>query len=164
MHIGNPVGRACGGINYREETLKTLKNIRTMTKMKTVYLGGLRTEAEHLQSGNKLITDAPLDNNGKGEFFSPTDLLATSLGSCMLTIMGISAPAYGYNLEGTVIETEKIMGTNPRRVVELKLDITFPKDNNYTDQQKRVIEAAAKSCPVYNSLHPDIKKSITFNY
>ena len=107
-----------------------------MTKMKTVYLGNLRTEAEHLQSGNKIITDAPLDNNGKGEAFSPTDLLATSLGSCMLTIMGISAPAYGYNLEGTVIETEKIMGTNPRRVVELKLDITFPKDNNYTDQQK----------------------------
>ena len=135
-----------------------------MTTMKTVYLGNLRTEAEHLQSGNKIITDAPLDNNGKGEAFSPTDLLATSLGSCMLTIMGISAPAYGYNLEGTVIETEKIMGTDPRRVVELKLNITFPKDNNYTDRQKRVIEASAKSCPVYNSLHPDIKKSITFNY
>ena len=67
MHLGNTFGRAGGGIIYREETLKTLKNIRTMTKMKTVYLGGLRTEAEHLQSGNKLITDAPLDNNGKGE-------------------------------------------------------------------------------------------------
>ena len=67
-------------------------------------------------------------------------------------------------IEGTVIETEKIMGTDPRRVVELKLNITFPKDNNYTDRQKRVIEASAKSCPVYNSLHPDIKKSITFNY
>jgi hypothetical protein len=84
-----------------------------MTKMKTVYLGGLRTEAEHLQSGNKLITDAPLDNNGKGEFFSPTDLLATSLGSCMLTIMGISAPAYGYNLdtkEGYEENKEKVFG------------------------------------------------------
>lgn len=135
-----------------------------MTKMKTVYLGALRTEAEHLQSGNKIITDAPLDNNGKGEAFSPTDLLATSLGSCMLTIMGISSAAYGYNIDGTVIETEKIMGTNPRRVVELKLNITFPKGANYTDQQKRVIEASAKTCPVFNSLHPDIKKEITFNY
>jgi uncharacterized OsmC-like protein len=135
-----------------------------MTKMRTVSLGGLRTEAEHLQSGNKIITDAPLDNNGKGEAFSPTDLLATSLGSCMLTIMGISSSAYGYNIDGTVIETEKIMGTNPRRVVELKINITFPEGNNYTDQQKRVIESAARTCPVFNSLHPDIKKDITFNY
>lgn len=135
-----------------------------MTKIQTVYLGSLRTEAEHLQSGNKLTTDAPLDNNGKGEFFSPTDLLATALGSCMLTIMGISAKAYGFNLDGTTIETEKIMGTDPRRVVELKLTINFPANNNYTPQQKRVIESAAKTCPVANSLHPDIKKNITFNY
>lgn len=135
-----------------------------MTKINTVYTGNLRTEAVHEQSGTKLITDAPLDNHGKGESFSPTDLLATALGSCMLTIMGISAEAYGYNLEGTTIATEKIMGTNPRRVVEIKIDITFPKGNNYTDQQKRVIEAAAKTCPVYNSLHPELKKTITFNY
>ncbi len=135
-----------------------------MTKMKTVYKGGLRTEIEHLQSGTKIITDAPLDNHGKGESFSPTDLFASSLGSCMLTIMGISAQSYGFSLEGTTIETEKIMGTDPRRVVELKLDITFPKGNNYTPQQKRVIESAARSCPVANSVHPDIKKTITFNY
>lgn len=135
-----------------------------MTKMKTVYLGSLRTEAEHTQSGNKLITDAPLDNNGKGEFFSPTDLFATSLGSCMLTIMGMSANTYGFSLEGTSIETEKIMGTNPRRVVELQLTINFPTGSNYTDQQKRVIESAAKTCPVANSIHPDIKKTIVFNY
>ncbi len=135
-----------------------------MTKINTVYTGNLRTEAVHEQSGTKLITDAPLDNHGKGESFSPTDLLATALGSCMLTIMGISAETYGYSLEGTTIATEKIMGTNPRRVVEIKIDITFPKGNNYTDQQKRVIEAAAKTCPVYNSLHPELKKTITFNY
>ncbi|MEF9931726.1 MAG: OsmC family protein [Bacteroidales bacterium] len=135
-----------------------------MTKIKTVYLGSLRTEAEHIQSGNKLTTDAPLDNNGKGEFFSPTDLFATALGSCMLTIMGISAKSYGFNLDGTTIETEKIMGTDPRRVVEIKLDITFPVGNSYTAQQKRVIESAAKTCPVANSIHPDIKKTITFNY
>lgn len=135
-----------------------------MTKMRVQYLGGLRTEAEHLQSGSKIITDAPLDNNGKGEAFSPTDLLATSLASCMLTIMGISAKGYNYNIDGTTVEVEKIMGTNPRRVVEIIVDITFPKDSNYTDQQKRVIEASANSCPVYNSLHPEIKKRITFNY
>lgn len=135
-----------------------------MTKITTVYSGNLRTEAVHQQSGTKIITDAPLDNHGKGESFSPTDLFATALGSCMLTIMGISAQSYGFSLEGTTIETEKIMGTDPRRVVELKLDITFPKGNNYTDQQKRIIEAAARTCPVANSIHPDIKKSITFNY
>lgn len=135
-----------------------------MTKIKTTYLGSLRTEAEHIQSGNKLVTDAPLDNNGKGEFFSPTDLLATALGSCMLTIMGISAKAYDFNVDGTTIETEKIMGTDPRRVIELKLIINFPAGNNYTAQQKRLIESAARTCPVANSLHPDLKKTITFNY
>ncbi|MBQ3174893.1 MAG: OsmC family protein [Bacteroidales bacterium] len=135
-----------------------------MTKISTVYTGNLRTEAIHDQSGSKLVTDAPLDNHGKGEFFSPTDLLATALGSCMLTIMGISAQEYGYNLEGTTVETEKIMGTNPRRVVEIKITINFPEGNNYTDRQKRVIESAAKTCPVANSLHPDLKKTIVFNY
>ena len=132
--------------------------------MKTVYLGGLRNEVEHLQSGTKIVTDAPLDNHGKGESFSPTDLFASSLGCCMLTIMGISAENYGFNIDGTTIETEKIMGTNPRRVVELKLDIHFPQGSNYTDQQKRLIEAAARTCPVANSLNPEIKKTITFNY
>lgn len=134
-----------------------------MTKMKTLYLGGLRTEIEHLQSGNKVITDAPLDNNGKGEYFSPTDLFASSLGSCMLTIMGISANSYGFSIDGTSVEIEKIMGTNPRRVVEIVVTLNFPK-NDYTPQQKRLIEASAKTCPVANSLHPDIKKTITFNY
>ena len=134
-----------------------------MTKMKTLYLGGLRTEIEHLQSGNKVITDAPLDNNGKGEYFSPTDLFASSLGSCMLTIMGISANSYGFSIDGTTVEIEKVMGTNPRRVVEIVVTLDFPK-NDYTPQQKRLIEASAKTCPVANSLHPDIKKTITFNY
>ena len=132
--------------------------------MKTVYLGGLRNEVEHLQSGTKLVTDAPLDNHGKGESFSPTDLFASSLGCCMLTIMGISAESYGFNIDGATIETEKVMGTNPRRIVEIKLDIQFPKRANYTDQQKRLIESAARTCPVANSLNPEIKKTITFNY
>ena len=135
-----------------------------MTKIKSEYLGSLRTEAVHLQAGDKIITDAPLDNHGKGEAFSPTDLLAAALGSCMLTIMGISAPAYGYELEGTTVDIEKIMGANPRRVAEIKITFNFPKGNNYTEQQKRVIEAAARTCPVANSLHPDLKKTIVFNY
>ena len=135
-----------------------------MTKISTVYTGNLRTEAVHDQSGSKLVTDAPLDNHGKGEFFSPTDLLATALGSCMLTIMGSSAEEYGYNLDGTTVETEKIMGTNPRRVVEVKITFNFPKGNNFTDRQKRVIESSARTCPVANSLHPDLKKTVVFNY
>ena len=135
-----------------------------MTKINTVYTGSLRTEAVHELSGTKIITDAPLDNHGKGESFSPTDLLATALGSCMLTIMGISAPAYGYDITGTTVETEKIMGTNPRRVVEIKITFNFPKDREFTAQQKRAIEAAARTCPVANSLHPDLVKTIVFNY
>ena len=135
-----------------------------MTKIKTTYLGGLRTEAIHEQSGTKLITDAPLDNHGKGEAFSPTDLVATALGSCMLTIMGISAEAYGYKLEGTTLEIEKIMVANPRRIGEIKVEVKFPEGSNFTDKQKRVIEAAAKSCPVYNTLAPEVQKSITFNW
>lgn len=135
-----------------------------MTKMKTIYKGNLRTEVTHEQSGAKLITDAPLDNHGRGESFSPTDLLASALGCCMLTIMGISAQSYGFNIDGTTIETEKIMGSNPRRVIEIKLNITFPIGNNYTPQQKRLIESAAKTCPVANSINPEIKKTLTFNY
>lgn len=135
-----------------------------MTKMISKYLGKLRTEAIHEQSGTKLVCDAPLDNHGKGESFSPTDLVATALGACMLTIMGISAETYGYDIVGTTLETEKIMGTNPRRIVEIKITFNFPKDREFTAQQRRVIEAAARTCPVANSLHPDIKKTLVFNY
>lgn len=135
-----------------------------MTKMLTKYVGNLRNEVTHLQSGTTILTDAPLDNHGKGESFSPTDLLASSLGCCMLTIMGISAQNYGFTLEGTTVETEKIMGTDPRRVVEIKIDFHFPDGSNFTPQQKRIIESAAKTCPVANSLHPDLKKTINFNW
>lgn len=135
-----------------------------MTKMRTIYLGNLRTEMEHIQSGNKIITDAPLDNNGKGEFFSPTDIFSASLASCMLTIMGMSANSYGFSLEGTTIEIEKVMASNPRRVAEIKVEFHFPKGNNYSDKEKRLIESAARTCPVANSLHPDIIKTIVFNY
>jgi uncharacterized OsmC-like protein len=132
--------------------------------MRTQYLGNLRTEIEHIQSGNTITTDAPLDNNGKGEFFSPTDMFASSLGSCMLTIIGIAANTHGFSIDGTTLEIEKIMAANPRRVAEIKIDVHFPKDANYTDKQKRIIEAAAKTCPVANSLHPDVIKNITYIY
>lgn len=128
-----------------------------------IYTGNLRTEATHIRSGNKLITDAPPDNKGKGEAFSPTDLLATSLGSCMLTIMGISAREHGFNIDGTRVSIWKIMESNPRRVGEIKVELTFPK-NNYSDKEKRIIEKIAHSCPVYLSLHPDLIKSVTIKY
>ncbi len=133
-----------------------------MTKIRTIYIGELKTEAEHLKSGSKLITEAPEDNNGKGEMFSPTDLFATSLGSCMMTIMGIAAQTHGFSVDGMRIETEKVMASNPRRVAELKLDIYLPR-NDYTPKQMRFIEASVKTCPVANSIHPDIIKTITYH-
>ncbi len=135
-----------------------------MTKMKTIYLGSLRTEIEHLQSGNKVITDAPLDNNGKGEFFSPTDLFSSSLASCMLTIMGMSAASYGFSIDGTTVETEKIMAANPRRVAEIIVDFHFPKGVTYGDKERRLLESAARTCPVANSLHPNIVKTVRFHF
>jgi len=131
--------------------------------IRTTYLGELRTEAIHVKSGNELITDAPPDNKGKGEAFSPTDLLATSLGSCMLTIMGISAREHGFNIDSTRIKIWKIMESDPRRVGEIKIELTFPK-NNYSEKEKKLIEKAAYTCPVNLSLHPDLKKTIIFNY
>lgn len=131
--------------------------------MRTFYIGELKTEAEHLKSGSKLITEAPEDNNGKGEMFSPTDLFATSLGSCMLTIMGISAQAHGFSIEGTRVETEKIMAANPRRISEIRLEIYLPR-NDYTAKEMRLIEASIKTCPVANSIHPDIIKRISYHF
>lgn len=134
-----------------------------METSRIVYIGDLRTEAEHVRSGNKLITDAPVDNNGKGEFFSPTDLLATSLGACMVTIMGMSAKTHGFNIDGTKISVQKIMGTNPRRVVEIVIDLHFP-HNNYSAKEKRIIELAAKECPVAQSLHSNLKQTVNFHF
>lgn len=129
----------------------------------TLYIGELRTEAIHVYSETALITDAPLDNKGKAESFSPTDLLAASLGSCMLTIMGISAREHGFNIDGTKAQIWKIMESNPRRVGEVKIELTFPK-NNYSEKEKKFIEKAAYTCPVNLSLHPDLKKTIIFNF
>ncbi len=134
-----------------------------MATIKTVYLGDLRTENEHLQSGNKVITDAPTDNQGKGEYFSPTDMLATALGSCILTIMGIKARDKGIDMIGTEVEVTKIMASDPRRVAEVVVEFTFPK-NNYSAEEKTYIESFAGISPVPLSLHPDLKQTIKFNW
>ena len=126
------------------------------------YSGELRTESTHIQSGQKLTTDAPTDNEGKGKAFSPTDLLATSLANCMLTIMGITAQRKNINIESTRATVEKIMGQEPRRVQEIKIDFQFP--TNYTDKEKKLLEQAALTCPVANSLSKDLIQTIKFSY
>lgn len=134
-----------------------------MTTIKTIYLGELRTENEHLQSGNKVITDAPTDNRGKGEYFSPTDLLATALGSCIMTIMGIKARDSGIDIEGTQVNVTKIMASDPRRVAEVIVEFTFPA-KNYTNEEKQLVESVAGISPVPLSLHPDLVQTIKFNW
>ncbi len=129
---------------------------------KVVYKGDLRTEAIHLQSGNNIITDAPVDNEGKGKAFSPTDLVATALASCMLTIMGIVAKRDGIMIEGTTAEVEKIMVSNPRRIGEIRLKINFPHPISGKDQVK--LEKAAHTCPVSGSLHNDLNEIVEFIY
>jgi len=135
-----------------------------MPTSKITYNGGLRTTSIHERSGNEIITDAPVDNKGKGEAFSPSDLLATSLGNCMLTIIGIAAQEHGFNIDGTTCEITKVMATDmPRRVSEIVVNFQFPA-NEYTDKVKTIIERSAHTCPVAYSIHPDIAKTVTFNY
>lgn len=134
-----------------------------METAKIIYLGDLRTEATHLASNNKIITDAPIDNHGKGEAFSPTDLLCSSLASCMLTIMGITANTHNINIKNTEIKATKIMANDPRRVIEIIIEMNFP-TNSYSEKEKQMLMNAAKTCPVAKSLHPDIKQTISFNF
>ena len=128
-----------------------------------MYLGDLRTRAKHIQSAETLLTDAPVDNQGRGENFSPTDLLATALGSCMLTIMGISAREHQFNIDGTKISITKIMASNPRRVSEVVLELYFP-SSDYSEKQKKIIRLAADTCPVALSLHPDLKQTVILHF
>ncbi len=127
------------------------------------YTGQLHTDAIHLRSGTSLETDAPIDNNGKGESFSPTDLVATALGSCILTIMGIAATRDGINMDGATADVLKVMGANPRRIIRLEVSIEMPA-HAYTDKQKAALERAAHHCPVANSLHPDLEEVITIQW
>jgi uncharacterized OsmC-like protein len=134
-----------------------------METIRTTYIGELRTQATHVQSGEELLTDAPVDNQGKGESFSPTDLVATALASCMLTIMGIIATRYDFKIEGTKVKSTKIMTVSPRRIGEIIVEIDFP-NMPFTEKEKTLLQQAAKICPVALSLHPDIKQTIIFNF
>jgi putative redox protein len=129
---------------------------------KVIYNGDLRTTCVHIKSGNEFITDAPTDNNGKGEAFSPTDTVATGLASCMLTIMGIKAGNMELDLSGTEAAVTKIMASNPRRIAEIHIDFDFK--INPDTKTRTILEKAANTCPVQYSLHPDIKRKITFNW
>jgi putative redox protein len=134
-----------------------------METARTIYLGDQRTQALHVRSGVTITTDAPVDNHGKGEFFSPTDLVAAALASCMLTIIGQAAIAHGFSIDRTEAVITKIMLSNPRRIGEVIIEFKFP-DIIYSDKQKKIIELAARNCPVALSLRPDLKQGITFNF
>ena len=133
-----------------------------MSQSNIVYKDNLRTEAVHLSSGEAIITDAPVDNNGKGEAFSPTDLVVAALGSCMITIMGIVAQKHNIDISGTSASVKKIMGSNPRKIDEVVIDISMNNHLNKNDRKR--LERAALSCPVHKSLHPDLIKTINFSY
>lgn len=129
---------------------------------KVTYIGKLRTKSVHLQSGTEIITDAPTDNNGKGEAFSPTDMVANSLATCMFTIMGIKANQMNINIEGSIASVTKIMQSEPRMIS--KIIIVFDMNISADEKTKTILERAALTCPVSLSLHPDIQKEITFNW
>ncbi len=134
-----------------------------MNTSEILYQGDLRTKAVHLRSGKEIITDAPVDNNGKGEAFSPTDLMATSLGSCMLTVMGIVAKRNNIEMDGTKVEILKVMAENPRRISEIHVHMYFPK-NSYSDKEKQLLENTALACPVAKSIHPDVMQKTRFHF
>ena len=131
-----------------------------MPTSKVTYLGDLRTSSIHLQSGSEIISDAPTDNNGKGEAFSPTDTVANGLASCMFTVMGIKANDLGVDFSGSTAEVTKIMAAEPRRISEIHINfnMNLPAD----EKIKTILERTAMTCPVFYSLHPDIKKDIRF--
>ncbi len=129
-----------------------------------VYEGNLRTVCTHLKSGSQFETDAPPDNQGRGERFSPTDLMATSLGACAMTIMGIKARDMNVDLKGTTVDVEKIMKADPRRVGGINLTFHFPESVNADEKQRVIIERCAHTCPVFYSIHPDIELNIRFEW
>ncbi len=129
---------------------------------KVTYLGALRTKNEHMASGGTYLTDAPLDNHGKGEAFSPTDTIATGLANCILTVMGIKAKSLEVDLEGATAKVTKTMASNPRRIAKIEIVFDFPV---VVDQKQRaILEGVGHTCPVHYSLHPDIDKDIVFNW
>jgi uncharacterized OsmC-like protein len=133
-----------------------------MATLRTIHKGNLRTEITHLQSGNTVTTDAPTDNNGKGEYISPTDMVAGALGSCMLTLMELAARRMGLDMTDTRLEITKTMASDPRRIAEIAIDFYLPFVCD--DKSRKIIERAAETCPVAQSLHPELVRTITFHY
>jgi uncharacterized OsmC-like protein len=133
-----------------------------MATLKTKHLGSLRTEITHLQSGNTVTTDAPTDNNGRGEYISPTDMVAGALGSCMLTLMELAAVRMGIDMAGTTLDITKVMASEPRRIAEIAIDVHFPFAAD--ERTRTILERAAHTCPVSKSLHPDLRQIIAFHY
>lgn len=129
---------------------------------KVTYLGELRTENLHIRSGNVYHTDAPLDNNGKGEAFSPTDTVATGLANCMLTVMGIKAQKMEVDMTGSTAEVTKIMASDPRRISKIEVQIFMPFEAD--EKTRKILEHTARTCPVIYSLHSEIEKVVTFNW
>ena len=129
---------------------------------KITYLGNLRTISEHIQSGTKILTDAPTDNNGKGEAFSPTDLVANALGACIITIMAIKAKDMNVIIDGCTAEITKTMNAAPRRIA--KIEVLINMVGNFDQKIKVILERTAMTCPVHMSLHPDIEQEVTFNW
>ena len=129
-----------------------------------VYEGNLRTLCTHLRSGSTFETDAPVDNKGKGERFSPTDLVATSLATCMLTLMGMRAAEMEVDIKGISVDVEKIMKADPRRVGGINLTFHFPESLEINERQQAILQRAAETCPVMYSIHPDIEVNVNFNW
>ena len=130
---------------------------------KIIYEGNLRNRMTHLYSGTEVLSDAPLDNQGLAQAFSPTDMVATSLGSCMMTVMGIKARNMNLDLKGTEIEITKVMASDPRRISEIHATVKFPK-NIFEDKDKAILENTARTCPVAKSLHPEIRQVMEFQW
>ena len=127
------------------------------------YVGRLRTSSTHLKSGEKIITDAPTDNNGKGEAFAPTDLVSSALCSCMTTVMGICAEKGGFKMPNSIAKITKIMSAEPRKIKEIRVELDF-EDNDLSEVQKNKLKEVGENCPVAKSLHPDINQVINFNF
>jgi uncharacterized OsmC-like protein len=140
------------------------KFIQKIMTSSVTYSGDLRTLATHLQSGSVIETDAPTDNQGKGERFSPTDLIGTSLAACMLTTMAIRAKDLELKLKGSTCHTEKIMSAAPRRISILKIRFSWPESVDFTVEEQERLESIAWTCPVKESIHPDIKLEVDFNW
>ena len=133
-----------------------------MNSFEVNYLGDLRTSSTHLDSGSIINTDAPKDNHGLGEAFSPTDMVCSALASCILTIMAIAVEKNGVNIKDTFAVVKKTMGNNPRRIAKIEIDLTFP--NEYDAKTKTILERAAYNCPVHHTLSKSVEKNISFTY